>query len=307
MPPRPMRRHRLPVVAAFLAAVVAFAIVPAASRLLPASRPVVANGLAAAAAAPPISAPTELTPLTADAATAPAGPIRPTARVGESPRPADPSSLTGYRWPLATGRLTLPFGPFFDGSFRVGRTNVHDGIDIASFCGAPVVAAHSGTVLAAGRHFDARIGWLGSLDAYYARLDRKDRWHDLPIALIVDDGNGYRSVYAHFERVVVRVGQRVRAGQLVGYEGATGHATGCHVHYGLFSPFETARYAIRPDIGRRLRTPGFEIARIDPLLVLPDGARVLRTGRLHEPFRTSRPSGSGPSASAPPATLSTRG
>lgn len=272
-------------------------IVPVAGRFLPATRPVVANGLAAAAGGPAAPQPESVT---AGGASGPAAlvvvaPPRPLgARIGEAPRPADPRSLGGYRWPLARGRLTLPFGPFFDGSFRVGRTNVHDGIDIASFCGAPVVAAHAGVVLAAGRHFDDRIGWLGSLRRYYERLDRKDRWPDLPIALVVDDGNGYRSVYAHFERVVVHVGQRIRAGQLVGYEGATGHATGCHVHYGLFSPFETGRYAIRPDVGRRLRTPPFEIARIDPLLVLPGGEQALRSGRFHDPFgpaRTGRAAG----------------
>ena len=59
--------------------------------------------------------------------------------------------------------------------------------------------------------------------------------------VVIDDGNGYRSVYAHFGKVKVqRRRQVVHAGQLLGFEGATGHATGCHLHYGLFSPAETA-------------------------------------------------------------------
>jgi murein DD-endopeptidase MepM/ murein hydrolase activator NlpD len=270
----------VPVAGACLAAAIAFLAVPVAGRLLPTTTPPSVTAGVAVAAPRPIepSPPPPGAPVVGP-------PIRLGARIPEPAVAPDPETLTGYRWPLARGRLTLPFGPYFDGSFRIGRTNVHDGIDIASFCGAPVVAAHAGVVLSAGRHFDDEIGWLGSLDAYYARLDRKDRWRDLPIVAIVDDGDGYRSVYAHFERVVVRRGQRVRAGQLIGYEGATGHATGCHVHYGLFSPLETTRFAIRPDVGRRLRTPPFEIARIDPLLVLPDGPRVLRTGRFRDPFR----------------------
>jgi hypothetical protein len=49
----------------------------------------------------------------------------------------------------------------------------------------------------------------------------------------------------------------------------TGRASGCHVHYGLFSPLETATFGIDPDVVKRLRLPDTQIARIDPLLVLP--------------------------------------
>ena len=94
---------------------------------------------------------------------------------------------------------------------------------------------------------------------------------------MIDDGNGYRSIYAHFRDVTVRPGQLVKAGQLIGHEGATGHASGCHVHYGLFSPFETKTFGVRADILRLLKVPNAEIARIDPLLVLPGGPVALRT------------------------------
>ena len=66
----------------------------------------------------------------------------------------------------------------------------------------------------------------------------------------------------------------MRAGQRIGYEGATGHASGCHVHYGLFSPLETKTFGVRADIIKHLRTPTLEIARIDPLIVLPGGAEA---------------------------------
>jgi murein DD-endopeptidase MepM/ murein hydrolase activator NlpD len=124
-------------------------------------------------------------------------------------------------------------------------------------------------VLAAGRRYDDDIGWLGDLTAYYARLDAKRLWPTLPIVVIVDDGNGYRSVYAHFERVVVTVGQTVRAGTLLGYEGRTGRASGCHLHYSLFSPLERSTFAIDPAVVKRMKLPALEIARVDPLLVLP--------------------------------------
>jgi murein DD-endopeptidase MepM/ murein hydrolase activator NlpD len=186
-----------------------------------------------------------------------------------SPTPAPPESLTGYRWPLAHARLTLPFGPTVWGTRMVDGERFHDGVDLATFCGDRILAAHDGIVIAAGRHFDRLIGWVGDLKPYFNRLDKQHLWDELPIVVVVDDGNGYRSIYAHFERLKVEVGQEVHAGQLLGWEGATGHATGCHLHYGLFSPLETATIRIRSDVARRLKLPGLEIARIDPLPILP--------------------------------------
>lgn len=189
-----------------------------------------------------------------------------------APTPAPPESLTGYRSPLPHGRLTLPFGPSAWGSRIVEGTTFHDGIDLATFCGDRVVAAHDGKVLAAGRRYDDQMGWVGDLTKYKERLDQRHLWMTLPIVIVIDDGNGYRSIYAHFGKVVVKRGQSVRAGQLIGYEGRTGRASGCHVHYGLFSPLETATFEIDPDVVKRMKVPSRQIARIDPLIVLPQHA-----------------------------------
>ncbi len=197
------------------------------------------------------------------------------------PEPIAPADLTGYEWPLIRGRTTLPFGPSPWGSRIVAGELFHDGMDLATFCGDRVVAAHDGVVLAAGRRFDEEIGWIGDLGPYFRRLDAKKLWPTLPIVVITDDGNGYRSVYAHFGKVVVKAGQKVKAGQLIGYEGRTGHASGCHLHFGLFSPLETASFAIDPDVVERMKVPAAEVARIDPLLVLP-----------YRPEPTAHPSGS---------------
>lgn len=183
--------------------------------------------------------------------------------------PTDPALLDGYQWPLPHGRITDPFGLSPWGSRVVGGQLFHDGIDVATFCGDRIVAAHDGMVLVAGRRFDEKIGWVGDLGPYEARLDAKNLLWTLPITVVIDDGNGYRSIYAHFYQVVVKPGQRVTAGQFIGYEGATGRATGCHLHYGLFAPHETATFAIEPDVVKRMLVPAFQIARIDPLLVLP--------------------------------------
>jgi murein DD-endopeptidase MepM/ murein hydrolase activator NlpD len=185
-----------------------------------------------------------------------------------------PSRLSGYRWPLAHGRLTLPFGASPWGSRIVDGESFHDGIDLATFCGDRVLAAHDGVVLAAGRHYDKLMGWVGDLGPYLRRLDKRHLWATLPIVVVVDDGNGYRSIYAHFGKITVKKGDHVRAGKLIGYEGATGRASGCHLHYGLFSPLERSRFKIDADVAKRMKLPRYEIARIDPLLVLPERTKA---------------------------------
>jgi murein DD-endopeptidase MepM/ murein hydrolase activator NlpD len=194
------------------------------------------------------------------------------------------ATLTGYQWPIPGGEW-INDGKLF-----------HDGVDMATFCGAPVGAAHDGVVLAAGRHFDEQIGWLGDLRPYFHVLDVRHMWGDLPIVVVIDDGNGYRSIYAHFQDVTVRVGQRVKAGQLIGHEGATGHASGCHVHYGLFSPYETSTFGVRADILRSLKVPTLEIARIDPLAVLPGGDVALRTRSVAKAIAAAKLALAGPVA-----------
>ena len=185
-----------------------------------------------------------------------------------APTAPPPETLTGYRWPLPHGRLTLPFGPTPWGSRVVDGEPFHDGVDLATFCGDRIAAAHGGTVLAAGRKVDHVMGWVGDLEPYFARLDKKHLWSTLPIIVVIDDGNGYRSVYAHFGKVVVKKGQTVKAGQLLGYEGRTGRASGCHLHYGLFSPAEVATFGIDPAVVKRMKVPALQIARIDPMPVL---------------------------------------
>ena len=149
---------------------------------------------------------------------------------------------------------------------RVGK-RVHDGLDVATYCGDHVSAAHEGTVLEAGRHFDRQIGYNGSLDAFYARLNRRHTLWQLPLVVVIDDGNGYRSVYVHLEGVTVHPGEHVRQGQLIGYEGATGAATGCHLHYGLVR-MDGAWLPVARDLVKKEHYPSMVRERIDPLRVL---------------------------------------
>ena len=234
---------------------------------------------------------------------------RPTALdAGRAPRPvAAPlrRTLTGYRWPLAHGRITLPFGPTPWGSRVVDGKLFHDGVDLATFCGDRIVAAHGGKVLAAGRHFDEQIGWVGDLAPYFARLDAKHLWRTLPIVVVIDDGNGYRSIYAHFGEVAVKRGQTVKAGAAAsGTRAGPGGRPAATSTTGCSARSRPRRSAIEPDVVKRMKVPRLQIARIDPLLVLPgaDAAatrrRVRRRPRPTAPTRSaligvSRAGGSG--------------
>ena len=225
------------------------------------------------------------------------GTAAPTAATSPTPLPI--SELVDYVWPLANGRITLPFEKTDWGDFMVDGERFHDGVDMATFCGDRIVAAHDGVVLAAGRHFDDFLGWQGDLSAYYARLDAKHLWDYLPIMVVIDDGNGYRSLYAHMYLLTVNVGDWVTAGQLIGYEGMTGNATGCHLHYGLFSPLEKATFGVDTGVVARMLLPTTETARVNPLLVLPFRCDVVETRSLRPSEAAACPAATPPPSPSP--------
>ena len=186
--------------------------------------------------------------------------------------PDDPDAgpdLTGYQWPLRNARITNGYGAGRPSSFLLDGQSFHDGIDIASFCGAKILAAHDGVVLGAGRRTVGLLGWVGDLTAFRAKLDAEDAWRTQAITVVIDDGNGYRSIYAHLGVATVEKGDVVQAGDQIGWEGASGNATGCHLHYALFDPLETDTLKLDPKIAKKTKLPGAEIARIDPLPLLP--------------------------------------
>jgi murein DD-endopeptidase MepM/ murein hydrolase activator NlpD len=187
----------------------------------------------------------------------------------DAAKPLRPALLAGYQWPTRNARLTNAFGAGRPSSFRLDGVVFHDGIDIASFCGAWITAAHDGVVLGAGRRNEGLLGWVGDLAPFRAKVEAEDAWGRQAITVVIDDGNGYRSIYAHLGLAVVKRGETVAAGDLLGYQGASGNATGCHLHYALFDPRDEGRLTLEPKTARKTRLPAQEIARIDPLLVLP--------------------------------------
>lgn len=184
----------------------------------------------------------------------------------------DPAQLAGYIWPVKHAFLTTRFSPLApsDGGFMlVDGVPYHDGIDLATHCDDKVRAAHDGTVLYAGRNFDPYIGYQGDAAPIYDRLQQLGRTNEQPIVVVIDDGNGYRSEYVHLNKARVEPGQVVHAGDEIGLEGATGFASGCHLHFTLIRmdgdwqqvvPY-LAKYGYPPLVRER----------INPLDVLPWG------------------------------------
>jgi murein DD-endopeptidase MepM/ murein hydrolase activator NlpD len=89
----------------------------------------------------------------------------------------------------------------------LGYTRPHTGVDMHASAGTPIEAAASGTVVMAG--------WNGG----YGNC------------VIIDHGNGLATLYGHQSRLAVSVGDHVSTGQVIGYVGSTGLATGPHLHF----------------------------------------------------------------------------
>ncbi|HEY8772076.1 MAG TPA: peptidoglycan DD-metalloendopeptidase family protein, partial [Candidatus Limnocylindria bacterium] len=128
-------------------------------------------------------------------------------------------SAFGFKWPELTFHVTQEWGPttfLLEPSYTyngVYYPHFHGGIDIANGCGTPILAVGTGTVRASGQP-------LWPWDSGYG--------------VVISHGSGVQSWYWHLQpRVIVQPGQVVSRGQVIGYEGRTGNATGCHLHFAI--------------------------------------------------------------------------
>ena len=129
---------------------------------------------------------------------------------GELMNPDSTRTPTGtLQWPLpVAGTITSQFGHRVDPI--TGEVSSHTGTDIACAEGTPILAAADGTVTVA----NGLDSW-GSSYGYYIQIDH---------------GGGLETLYAHCSSICVTTGQQVQAGQVIGYVGHTGRATGSHLH-----------------------------------------------------------------------------
>jgi len=114
-----------------------------------------------------------------------------------------------FAWPVPGFSIGSGAGSRF--GYRIhpitGRNTFHSGIDIPAPSGTNIVAANGGVVTFSG--------WNGG----YGNC------------IIIDHGGGYATLYAHNSANLVRVGDRVERGQVIGRVGSTGNSTGPHLHF----------------------------------------------------------------------------
>lgn len=127
-----------------------------------------------------------------------------------------------FIWPVK-GRISGKFGSqrIYNGT----PGSYHSGLDIAMPSGTPFVAPADGVVILAAKSPFTLEGYL----------------------LMIDHGGGLNSAFLHCSELLVDEGQIVRQGQVIGRIGATGRASGPHLHWGM----------------------KWNAARVDPLLLLP--------------------------------------
>lgn len=125
--------------------------------------------------------------------------------------------LIPIRFPLAANfRFSSGFGPRRSPFSR--SVEMHKGIDLSAARGSTILAAGAGTVKFAGR-------WNDIGDPQYARLGR--------FVQIVHGDSDYETIYGHCDRLLVRAGDTVSAGQAIALVGNTGWSTAPHLHFAI--------------------------------------------------------------------------
>ncbi|MCI8372941.1 MAG: peptidoglycan DD-metalloendopeptidase family protein [Lachnospiraceae bacterium] len=126
----------------------------------------------------------------------------------DSGSPSTGGSSSGWTWPCP-GHTTINS----DYGYRIhpilGTRKMHNGIDIKAGTGTPIVAAKSGTVIAAA--------YNSSMGNY----------------VIIDHGSGISTVYMHCSSLAVSSGKSVNAGETIAYVGSTGQSTAAHLHFSV--------------------------------------------------------------------------
>lgn len=127
------------------------------------------------------------------------------------PHPSPTSVAPGYRpdkpfelhWPIREIKINQRFSLW-------KKKRAHQGIDLGGSRGIPILAAHTGVVVYAGRAFKG-----------YGKM------------VLVEYNGEWATLYAHLHKINVKEGQTVDPGEQLGTMGRTGRATGVHLHFEL--------------------------------------------------------------------------
>ncbi|MGI9952197.1 peptidoglycan DD-metalloendopeptidase family protein [Moorellaceae bacterium AZ2] len=121
-------------------------------------------------------------------------------------RQLGPRGTSQLLWPLrGYTSISSPFGWRIHPLLKTQR--FHSGIDVPAPIGTEVLAAEDGQVIS--------TGYLGAYGNH----------------IIIDHGGGFSTMYAHLSAILVREGQEVKRGQVIGRVGSTGWSTGPHLHF----------------------------------------------------------------------------
>jgi murein DD-endopeptidase MepM/ murein hydrolase activator NlpD len=119
--------------------------------------------------------------------------------------PAVPTGSGFFAFPVPGAPITQPFGPNVDPF--TGVAGFHPGIDFGASIGTPIHAAGDGVVVYAG------------VESGYGNYT------------CINHGGGIATCYAHQSVILVKVGDQVKRGQVIGLVGSTGYSTGPHLHF----------------------------------------------------------------------------
>lgn len=132
--------------------------------------------------------------------------------VGQIATSAGHSTRYRFIWPEPSAKISQPFGPstyWFEPAYGA-YPHFHTGIDLVEPFGSAVYAADDGVV-----------ALVGTSSSGYGRY------------VVIAHAGGLATLYGHLSATLVKVGQRVNQGQVVGLEGSTGNSTGPHLHFEL--------------------------------------------------------------------------
>ena len=132
--------------------------------------------------------------------------------VGQIPTSAGHSTKYRFIWPEPGSQISQPFGPttfWFEPPYG-SYPHFHTGIDLVEPFGSPVFAADDGVV-----------ALVGSMPTGYG------------VYVVIAHAGGFDTLYGHLSTALVKIGQPVTQGTVIGLEGSSGSSTGPHLHFEL--------------------------------------------------------------------------